>query len=228
LLREEEILKGSTSICVSKFIAERMEALSLESKSNLIHIPNGIDAKIFHPMKRSIDRDLLYFGRFQKVKGLDMLIAALNLLEKHGESPLLGIVGSFSQKERAFVLSLASDGVKKHIEFLGHIQHESVPNVLNSSKILVVPSRYESFSLPSLEAMACGNPIIASRVGGIPELIDDVGGVLVEPGDANALAQGISLSLKDDSLVDKALLLGPRKAARYDWEVVAPMLGKLV
>lgn len=228
LIREEENLKGVTSICVSKFIAEKMEELSLESKVNLIHIPNGVDTKIFHPMKRSIKRDLLYFGRFQKVKGLDTLIAALNLMEKHGESPLLGIVGNFSQKERAYVLSLATDGVKKRIEFLGHIHHETVPSVLNSSNLLVVPSRFESFSLPSLEAMACGNPIVASRVGGIPELIDDVGGVLVEPGEANALARGISQSFRDDSLVDKALLLGPKKAARYDWEVVAPMFGKLV
>jgi glycosyltransferase involved in cell wall biosynthesis len=87
-----------------------------------------------------------------------------------------------------------------------------------------VPSRYESFGLPALEAIACGIPVLATNVGGLPEIVDEDVGALVEPDDDQALASAIYTSIRDTSLAQRAAINGPVKAREYDWNVVAPKI----
>ncbi len=226
VLRRREIarakeLKGCRSICVSRFLLDKMIDFGVESEGNLIHVPNGIDTQLFCRREKEALYDLLFVGRFQKAKGLDILIETLNMLYEKGRNLKLGIAGTFDAEERKFCLGLARLTVRKGIEFLGKVPHEEMPEVLNSSKVLVAPSTYESFCLPALEAMACGVTVIGTRVGGIPELIDDTVGLIAEPENEMSLAKCISRAMDESKFQENALIHGPLKAVGYDWHTVS-------
>ena len=219
------LLAGSKTICVSRCLKDRMQEGNLEYSKNLFTIPNGIQTGTFRPMDVGKKYDLLFVGRFQKAKGLDVLLRALRLIQNTwGEAYKLGIVGEFTDEQRTFIVSSTPATVREEIVFLGTVQREDMPKIINSGNLVIVPSRYESFGLPALEAMACGIPVLATAVGGLPEIIDETVGVLVEPGNDQALASAIHTSIRDTSLAQRAAINGPVKARQCDWRVVAPKI----
>lgn len=223
--RHLQVLAGSKTICVSSYLKDRMQDSKLEYSKNLFTIPNGIQTRSFRPMDVVKQYDLLFIGRFQKAKGLDALLRALHLIQKtKGETYKLGIAGEFTNEQRTFILNSTAEVVREGIVFLGTVQREDMPKIINCANLVVVPSRYESFGLPALEAMACGIPVLATRVGGLPEIIDETVGVLVEPNDHRALAGAIHASIKDRAFAERVLVSGPAKAEKYDWRVIAPRI----
>ena len=220
-----QLLAGSKTICVSRCLKNRMQESNLEYSKNLFIVPNGIQTEIFRPMNVEKKYDLLFIGRFQKSKGLDVLLRALRLIQNtRGEVYKLGIVGEFTDEQRTFIVNSTPEAVRKGIVFLGTVQRENMPMVINSGNFVIVPSRYESFGLPALEAMTCGIPVLATTVGGLPEIIDETVGALVEPDNDQALASAIYTSIRDASLAQRAAINGPVKARQYDWRVVAPKI----
>ena len=220
--RNLRLLKGSRTICVSEYLRQKMQS-GLEDVANLFQIPNGVQTEKFRPMNAEKKYDILTFGRFQKSKGLDILLNAFNMIAKtRRQSYKLAIVGQFSVKERNCLLDLLTAGPKSKVIFLGTIRREELPAVINGAKALIVPSRYESFGLPALEAIACGVPVLAARVGGLPEIVDESVGKLVEPNNAEALAKAIPDTLQDSALARSVAIAGPEKARRYDWKRIAP------
>jgi glycosyltransferase involved in cell wall biosynthesis len=218
-------LAGCRTICVSNYLKHEMQERNLEYSTNLFMIPNGFYQRFFRPMDVENKFDLLFIGRFQRVKGLDILLRALRMVHSRwGEVYELGIAGEFTGEQRAFLLNTVPLAVRERTAFLGTVQREDMPETINSAKLVTVPSRYESFGLPALEAMACGVPVLATRVGGLPEVIDDTVGILFEPNDHESLAQAIHTSVKDTSLTERVAINGPAKAAQYDWSVVAPRI----
>jgi glycosyltransferase involved in cell wall biosynthesis len=227
--RNLRFLAGSKTICVSNYLKHEMQERNLEYSTNLFMIPNGIHQSSFRPMNLEKKFDLLFIGRFQRAKGLDVLLRALRLVHSRwGEVYEFGIAGEFTGEQRAFLLNSVPLAVRERMAFLGTVQREDMPKTINSAKLVTVPSRYESFGLPALEAMACGVPVLASRVGGLPEVIDDKVGILFEPNDHESLAQAIHTGVKDTSLTERAAINGPAKAAQYDWSVVAPRILQLL
>jgi len=223
--RHLQVLAGSKTICVSSYLKDRMQDSKLEYSKNLFTIPNGIQTRSFRPMDVVKQYDLLFIGRFQKAKGLDALLRALHLIQKtKGETYKLGIAGEFTNEQRTFILNSTAEVVREGIVFLGTVQREDMPKIINCANLVVVPSRYESFGLPALEAMACGIPVLATRVGGLPEIIDETVGVLVEPNDHRALGGAIHASIKDRAFAERVLVSGPAKAEKYDWRVIAPRI----
>jgi len=223
--RHLQLLAGSKTICVSSYLKDRMQDSGLEYSKNLFTIPNGIQTRSFRPMDVVKKYDLLFIGRFQKAKGLDALLRALHLIRKRkGEAYKLGIAGEFTDEQRTFILNSTTEVVREGIVFLGTVQREDMPKIINCANLVVVPSRYESFGLPALEAMACGIPVLATRVGGLPEIIDETVGVLVEPNDHRALAEAIHASVTDHALAERVVVSGPAKAKKYDWRVIAPRI----
>jgi glycosyltransferase involved in cell wall biosynthesis len=223
--RHLQFLAGSKTICVSSYLKGRMQDSNLEYYKNLFTIPNGIQTRSFRPMNVVKKYDLLFIGRFQKAKGLDALLHALHLIQKpKGEAYKLGIAGEFTNEQQTFILNSTAEVVREGIVFLGTVQREDMPKIINSANLVVVPSRYESFGLPALEAMACGIPVLTTRVGGLPEIIDETVGVLVEPNDHGALAEAIRASITDHAFAERAIISGPAKAEKYDWRVIVPRL----
>jgi len=222
-------LTGSRTICVSRYLSNIMRDGNFEDSRNLFTIPNGIHTHLFRPMNVEKKYDLLFVGRFQQAKGLDVLLRALRLIhETRGRTYRVGILGEFTVEQRKFVVSNIPEPVRESVEFLGVVDREDVAETINSGNILIVPSRYESFGLPALEAMACGIPVLASRVGGLPEIIDESVGILLDPDDAQALANAVYASVGDRSLMSRAATNGPVKARQYDWGVVAPNIQRIL
>ena len=125
---------------------------------------------------REDDRILLFVGRIEPLKGVDILLGAA-AQGGSGSECFVRIVGgdeSTREGEMAHLRDLASQlGIAERVTFMGAVDHERLPLFYNAADVCVVPSFYESFGLVALEAMACGTPVVASRVGGLSVAIRD-------------------------------------------------------
>jgi len=178
-------------VCVSKHEASRAEAVGIPS-GRLKVIASGLadrkpqadalDDGHFWPPRRL---RVLFVGRLDHEKGADVLLAAMKMLGERAFAVLVGsaVVSGFKQN-----LPDADN-----IRFMGWLTREQLMPLYASADILVVPSRYEAFGLAAVEGMRAGLPVIASRVGGLQELIvDRVTGRLVDAEDPWQLATAIS------------------------------------
>ena len=139
-------------------------------------------------------------ARLEAEKGHRTLLEAWPLVLAEVPSARLLIIGEGSERD-SLEAQVASLGIEDRVVFTG--RREDVPAVTAALDVAVLPSYREAQGLSVLEAMALGRPVIASRVGGIPEMIEDgVSGLLVEPHDCDALAAGIVRLLTDHSLAD--------------------------
>lgn len=170
----------------------------LISNSKLTLIRNGInlnygdnhisDQKELWPTNKL---KLLFVGRLDRQKGFDLLIKSMDFFD---DDVYLKIVGDAVLGER-----LRQDYVKNNIDFLGWLTTPEIAMLYKSADILVIPSRWEGFGLVALEGMKYSLPIVASRVGGLAEVIQDgVTGILIEPNSVNGLVNGISLARHSD------------------------------
>ena len=174
-------------------------------------VPCGVDTLRFRPMKRDrvrcrlhlpADEPLVLFvGRIEPLKGIDVALRAVAQLPAPAR---LLVVGGDNQDagRKDELLALAAElGIEGRITFLDAIPHADLPLYYNAADVCVVPSYYESFGLVALEAMACGVPVVASRVGGLKEtVIDGHTGYLVPWRCADSFAERLGLLLSDDAL----------------------------
>jgi D-inositol-3-phosphate glycosyltransferase len=206
-------------------------------------IPCGVDVTLFHPVDREIARRtlgldgrpwLLFVGRLEPIKGLDTLLRALALLRgagTGGDPPSLLIVGgekrngSLPVTERELRAQIAALGLAPRISLVGAKPQVTLPLFYASAEACVLPSRHESFGMVALEAMACGTPVVASRVGGLSYTVrDGETGFLVPEGDAEALAQRVGLIVADPSLRATLSRGAVRRAQRFRWDSVVDAL----
>ena len=176
-------------------------AKSLAPDAMIEAIPNGVDTQIFQPsankMIRAKTTTLIVPRRLYEKNGVEFFIRAMPLIAEAIDVRAL-IVGDGPEKSRLEELTLLL-GMQSKIEFLGKREHSEIPKLLNSADIAIFPSLMEATSVAALEAMACGVPVVASHVGGLPELVDnDVGG-LFRPRDSRSLAETVlSLISRND------------------------------
>lgn len=218
--RRERELKGRLTLCVSEFIRSLVVNYGIEERENTRFVPNGYRGELFRPQpSHPKSHDILYIGRFQRSKGLDILLKALARLSNRELN--LCIVGGFSERERRFVTRSA--GGKVHLSFSGTVPRLEMPQYYASSRLVVVPSRYESFGLPVLEALACGVPVIATNVGGIPELVAREKELLVEP-DSRLLAAKLENFFREPDLYIRAVERVRSRLSQYAWSSVGRLL----
>ncbi|MEM3590264.1 MAG: glycosyltransferase family 4 protein, partial [Candidatus Bathyarchaeia archaeon] len=197
---------------------------------------NGVDCARFKP---SIDgswvrskfgfedrKVVLFVGALTKwhgYKGLDILLRALALARGKDPGIRLLVVGEGHLKPA--YMRLASDlGIGEIVAFAGDVSDDELPSYYACSDVLVLPSKdsSEGFGLTILEAGACGKPVIASRVGGLPEVVEDGGnGLLVPPNDEWALSEAILKVLGDEELARRMGKRGRELAEARDWSKVA-------
>lgn len=167
--------------------------------------PPGIDTEFFTPAKVKKTTDLIFVGRIEstsKWKGIDVLLEAVRLVEPYHRDISLKIVGQGDaveeHQETARYL-----GIQKHVNFAGLLRGEKLREALRASRAIVLPSKTEaeSFGMVLAEAGSSGIPAIGSRIGGIPNVIDEgVTGLLAEPSDPQSLADTIRALLDDPKL----------------------------
>jgi glycogen(starch) synthase len=199
--------------------------LSEGVEEDRVHVvPPGVNPALFTgPFEDpypSIGRPrVVFIGRLAPQKGVQTLVEAARLLRVPGIQVLL--VGDGPQRP-TLEREVRRLGISDMVHFFGFVSHERVPAILAHADLLVLPSLYEELGTILLEAMWAGVPIVASRTGGIPEIIDDaVNGLLVSPGDSEALARAIDRLLSSPDLAYRLGEAARERAKGYDWEVLA-------
>jgi len=187
----------------------------------------GVDHSRFNPGVDSRSGDelvVLFVGRLHPRKGPMVLADAIPLVKS--DRPLRFIFSGPDQGEGARVRQATQDvrpGLR--VEFRGPVAPEDLPQLYGIADVVVCPSESETFGLVAAEALACGIPVIASRVGALPELVvDGESGLLFDPGSASDLAEKLSILLSDRQLRRRLATAAPDHAARCSWKA----LGRIV
>lgn len=191
-------------------------------------IPNGIDFPHFagpvSPLPQFSDGKLniLFVGRMEKRKGFKHLLGAYQRVK--GELPecRLLVVGPADGALRTYQ-KVAAQRRLQDVVFVGYIPYEDLPRYYKSADIFCSPATdKESFGLVLLEAMAAGKPTVASKIMGYADIVSDgIDGLLVRPGDEQALAAALLQLLRDPSRREAMGAMGKLKASGFRWDTVA-------
>lgn len=183
-------------------------------------LPLGVDTRIFHPRgERVPGRIVAMASADAPIKGVDVLLRAVAKLAT--ERDVHVVVVSRPQKDGPTERLVRELALGDRVRFVSGISDEELGELLASAEIACVPSRYEGFSLPAVEHMASGTPLVASRAGALPEVVGDAG-ILVEPGDVEELAA--TLLRLHDSAGERARVGAAglaRVQERFAWPAVA-------
>jgi glycosyltransferase involved in cell wall biosynthesis len=158
-------------------------------------VPNGVDTKIFVPVKDRPNQPVVtYVGKLEKWKGIDTLIKSFEIIHQQVKNVRFHIAGAGSLEA-----SLRATGLP--IEFLGSVPYEKMPEVYQTSSVVLLPSYMEGFPCTAVESTSCGVPVVATDVGDVKEIvIDNETGALAKPGDFKKIADSTVEILMDEGL----------------------------
>lgn len=188
-------------------------------------VPVGVDTDRFRPVPsrpRVPGRLVTTASADVPLKGLVPLLEAVAKLRTERDVELV-VVGS-RRPGGEVAEAIAQYGLHRAVRFTGRLDEPALIAELTSAEVVVVPSLYEGFSLPLVEAMACQTPVVATTGGALPEVAgpDGHAALLVPPGDAAALAAAVGRLLDDPSLRARLAAAGrARVAARFSWRAAA-------
>jgi len=217
-------------IALNRF--EKQHFLQIGVDANKIAIiPNGVLLEEFKrnyynfKEKHEIEGKMVVFvGRLDRVKGLDTLIEAFHLVKRQNFHDVkLVLVGEdWGFKKRLLELCTRYN-MSTDVLFIDHPTREDIISAYQASEMFVLPSNYETFSIAMLEAFACAKPVVATTVGGIPEIIvKGKHGFLVRPHDPKELAGAIIFLLRNEDAAKKMGLAGERLIAQqFSIDIVA-------
>ena len=192
-------------VAVSKHTADKSTLQGKKPGISIIH--NGIDIKKYNIERIDIRNKLklgdnftaIMVASFTQVKGYDILLKSINILINNGFSFIMMLVGDGPEYNSIELLSKNLNINKDYIRFLGN--RNDVFDLLNASDMFILPSRLEGLPISILEAMSQRLPVIATNVGGIPELvIDGETGILIPPNDPLALAEAMKRMISDPDM----------------------------
>jgi glycosyltransferase involved in cell wall biosynthesis len=164
---------------------------------------------------------LLFVGTLEPRKNLVGLLSAYRLLVDRGETEVpLVVVGGRGWLYEDIFAQVQELELSDRVRFLHNVPDADLPALYNGAVLLAAPSFYEGFGLPSLEAMACGTPVVVSDRGSLPEVVGEAG-VQVNPDDPEAIAAGLSKVLSDPDRRRRLAEAGLARAARFSWERAA-------
>jgi D-inositol-3-phosphate glycosyltransferase len=249
---EKRAVREATAVTAASEI-EVGELLDLydADRSKLEIIPCGVDPNVFRPMRQmdarealgrdQCERIVLFVGRIEQIKGIDVLLRALGLLffrhpEYRSDLCLLVVGGALdpgddapeTEKIEELRRLVHQHRMEANVSFVGSMDQQRLALFYAAADVCAVPSLTESFGLVALEAMACGTPVVGTRVGGLQTLIEHgESGLLVPAGDYQALAEAIAHVLSDHRL-RMHLAHGARdRAEHYSWRVVGDKMEAL-
>ena len=200
-----DALRKSDSVSVvSPALKQKVVALGISEQKVQI-IPNGVDFEQFAPIDQVSCRKrlglpldakiILFVGALDPVKGLEYLLEAIAQMHTAHQDLFVAIVGDGPLRQ-TLVHKTQELNLTNRVTFFGAKPHDEIPLWMNACDLFCLPSLREGWPCVIMEVLACGKPVVASRVGGIPEIVNEQNGYLVAPQDINQLAQGIERVLQ--------------------------------
>ena len=234
---ETSLLRSVDGVVVSTHSeAEEMTRLYGVDPGRVAVIAPGVDLDMFRPKDRSVAQDrlgvtepsvVLYVGRLEPLKGLDILVRAVADLAMADSTRLIVVGGDPDSDElvgdlEALALSV---GIAERLTFAGAVPQQDLPWYYSAADVLVLPSHYESFGMVALEAMACGTPVVVSRVGGLKTFVrNGESGYLVPWRCSDPFSQQIEMILANPSLRRAMGDAALTSARRMGWTGVSARL----
>ena len=193
-------------------------------------VPNAIDEAILEdPGEEEMERVreryqirgrfVLYAGNIKPHKNLERLIAAFGRLKErpgHEDVKLL-IIGDEINKYAGLRRSVEAAGVRQDVRFFGFVPLRTLSALYRLASAFAFPSLYEGFGLPPLEAMACGTPVVTSRLSSLPEVVGDAA-LLVDPYSVDEIADALERVLGDDALRADLVARGRERVSHFSWD----------
>lgn len=182
VIETKVIATADRIIAFSPHERDAMARLYAADANKITLVPCGVDLEVFRPLNQKAVRSslglngekiLLYVGRVEPIKGLDLLVETAAQMDSEDGVRMI-VVGADVNGDREMdrVRQLAREkDLEDKIDFVGQVDHDDLPLYYNAADVCVVPSYYESFGLVALESMACGTPVVATRVGGLSTIV---------------------------------------------------------
>jgi D-inositol-3-phosphate glycosyltransferase len=245
---EKEVLKHADRIiAATQAELSQLQFLYKANGARVHIIPPGVDTCHFYPIPEDeakefigvppCEKMLLFVGRIEPLKGLDVLLRAIAIMRESGtfeKIPFcLSVIGgdpqessdAMSAEMRRLQQMRLEYGLEDLVTLLGKRSQDSLPYYYSAAIGVVVPSHYESFGMVALEAMACGTPVVASDVGGLAYLVrDGVTGFTVPVGDVEALADRLTQLVLDPALHERLGCKAAEYAQDYAWGKIVKRL----
>jgi teichuronic acid biosynthesis glycosyltransferase TuaC len=221
--------EAAAIVCVAKDLVGKAVALGALA-SRVHHIPNGVDIGKFFPGDKQMSRTRLGFNHHKKllltvgnlipIKGYDRLIRAL--MDTDPEIGLI-MVGEGSERDR-LRKQVMDSGLKERVHFAGPVSHSELASYYRAADFLVICSHSEGWPTIIFEALACGLPVIANRVGGIPEALSSPEiGLLMENNNSATIAAAINSAYEKNWNQEKAVAF----ADKHTWDKIAGQYFKI-
>ena len=236
-VERDAMLTADRIIAFSGHERDAMARLYGADPSRVMLAPCGVDLRKFRPLDQKEARTklglngekvLLYVGRVEPLKGLDLLVETAAQMESGEENIRMMVVGGGGpgEPETDRVRRLAEERkVDGLIDFVGRVDHDDLPLYYNAADVCVVPSYYESFGLVALESMACGTPVVATRVGGLPTIVHHGHtGFLKSWRCPEAFANSVEMIFSSSGLQESMGAAARRRAELMGWSNVASMI----
>lgn len=226
-LTSKSIIKNSDSaIALTENMKRAMQAIY---DHDIAIVPNGIDLKEYTselPVQNveGSRKRILFVGRLHPVKGAHYLLGAMSTVHRELPEAKLVLVGDGEEREHLETLT-DNLGIRECVEFAGRVPHERVQDYMNQAEVFVISSLSEGFPVTILEAMACGLPVVATRVGGVPDIIEDgANGCLIDTKDQEQIAEAVLKLLQDEQLWKEMSDNNRKEVEKYRWNTVAATL----
>jgi glycosyltransferase involved in cell wall biosynthesis len=199
---DEKVRRALFVNCISYFCRSQVMVFAPPPTWERLHIIHcGVDPAMYQPRThQNPARRLLFAGRLAAVKGLAVLLEAFAKL--HSQFPDIQLTVAGDGPDRLSLQAQAKIfGLRDSVEFLGYQSQDQIRQLLAQTDVFVMSSFAEGVPVVLMEAMAAGVPVVATRIAGVPELVEDgVSGFLTPPGDAQSTAEKISILLGDAEL----------------------------
>lgn len=190
-------------------------------------VANGVDTERYTPSQAESEPPLvLAVGRLTTQKGFGYLLDAIERVPEDS-AYRVEVVGDGPARQQ-LESRAAALGIDDRVSFAGYLPDDTLRERYRRAAITVVPSVYEPFGLVALESMAAGTPVVAFEMGGIPEFVDhDEEGLLVPPGDVDALAAAVDALLANETKREQLGSLARERAEQFDWSFVVDELERV-
>lgn len=190
-------------------------------------VPLAYDAENFRFLDLPMQNYFLYIGRHDPYKNLHRLVEAFAAIAE-GLDCELWIAGPQEGKYTPeLVAHIKELGLTKRVKFLGYVAYEKLPVLINQAIALVLPSLWEGYGLPLLEAMACGTPAIASNRSSLPEVAGDAA-ILIDPYNVGEIADAMRAIILQTSLRARLRELGLARASQFSWAKTGQMTAEIL